>query len=304
MNGRRILFHRDFTGYTGGHGKVWDYFKHALALGMDARVYLTPRSLRDASNPWSAVPQRVEAQWRPGDADLLFLAGMDWQALPADIAAPPVINLVQHVRHADPDHPLRRFLSRSAWRICVSQAVTEAIAATGEVRGSISLIPAALDLAAAPVPPATRRGVFVGALKNPELGHAVAGELRSAGCEVRLVTEWMPRAEYLAALAQAAVALPLPHATEGFFLPGLEAMALGCAVVMPDCKGSAEYAVAEGNCLMPPALAGALAAAVKRLCGDAGLRRRLTEAGARTALSFDPAEERSAFAALLRQVAA
>ena len=78
MKAMRILFHRDFKEYTGGHGKVWDYFNHAIALGLDARVYLTPDSLRDASNPWLSIPERIESAWQPEKADLLFLAGMDW----------------------------------------------------------------------------------------------------------------------------------------------------------------------------------------------------------------------------------
>src|SRR5690606_19664221 len=64
MSARRILFHRDFRGQTGGHGKVWNYFHHALALGLDARVYLTDDALRDETNPWMQVPGRIEADWR------------------------------------------------------------------------------------------------------------------------------------------------------------------------------------------------------------------------------------------------
>src|SRR3546814_5556433 len=66
-----------FRGYSGGHGKVWDYFNHALAAGWDARVYFTPQSLHDASNPWSAMPERVLDRYAPNAADALFIGGMD-----------------------------------------------------------------------------------------------------------------------------------------------------------------------------------------------------------------------------------
>ena len=127
-----MLFHRDFTEYSGGHGKVWNYFNHALALGWDARVYLSPRSLRDASNPWLAMPERIVPQWQPQSADVLFLGGMDWLALDGHDAAslPPVVNLVQHVRHAWADYPLRQFLRAPALRVCVSQPVAAMASAT------------------------------------------------------------------------------------------------------------------------------------------------------------------------------
>src|SRR3546814_5655900 len=73
-----------FRGYSGGHGKVWDYFNHALAAGWDARVYFTPQSLHDASNPWSAMPERVLDRYAPDTADALFIGGMDWLALDED----------------------------------------------------------------------------------------------------------------------------------------------------------------------------------------------------------------------------
>ena len=100
-------------------------------------------------------------------------------------------------------------------------------------------------------------------------------------------------------VARAAVAVPLPHPTEGFFLPGLEAMALGCPLVMPDCRGNGEYAMDDGNCLMPAAEPGALAAAVERLLADPALAARLVVAGQETAARDLLASEREAFAALL-----
>ncbi|TWT18631.1 glycosyltransferase family 4 protein [Luteimonas marina] len=306
MSGRRMLFHRDFLGYTGGHGKVWDYFNHALALGWDARVYLTPGSLRGSTNPWSALPGRIEATWRPSQADVLFLGGMDWLALDDTVpaASTHVINLVQHVRHADPASPLRAFLGRNAWRICVGRAVADAIVSTGDVVGPVRVIPAGLDLTVSrQAGEQEGAGVFIGALKNPGLGLALAGMLSDAGCSVRLEAGWMPRDAFLAAMAEAETVVALPHPTEGFFLPGLEALALGRSLVMPPCGGSGEYARDGWNCLMPPPDPDALAAAVLRL-RDRPLRARLRQNGFETVARHSLAAERAAFAGLLDEVVA
>ena len=299
----RILFRRDFKEYTGGHGKVWDYFNHAVALGLDARVYLTPDSLRDDSNPWLSMPQRIEPAWQPEKADLLFLGGMDWAAVPAfDTLNIPIINLVQHVRHSDPALPLRRFLSRQAWRICVSRAVSEAIVATGEVAGAVRVIPAALNLPAIESASGNaRHEVFIGAFKNPVLGQSLHELLKRQGLAATLSTNWLPRRDFLEALARAHTAVLLPHATEGFFLPGLEAMALDCAVVMPDCTGNSEYAVDGFNCLMPAPTAPSLSAAVARL-QDHGLHASVRTAGRQTAARHTLLGEREAFASVLAEV--
>lgn len=82
------------------------------------------------------------------------------------------------------------------------------------------------------------------------------------------------------AAAQVAV---VPSLYEGFSLPAVEAMA--CEVPLVATTGGALPEVVgpdgEAGLLVPPADAPALAAAVERLLGDAGLRARLGEAGRR-----------------------
>lgn len=294
---RRLLFHRDFLGPSGGHGKVWDYFGHTDAHpGWTPTIYLTPASV-DADNPWRA--HRVQAQWRPDAADALFLGGVDWQAYPDDEPARPVINLVQHVRHGDPAEPLYAFLNRRAIRLCVSAEVADAITATGRVNGPVRVIDAALRWSPQGMPVAAgRAGVFIDSLKQPALGEALAAALRQHGRVVDLCDQRLPRDTYLARLAAAETAVLLPHATEGFYLPGLEAMALGCATVVPDCIGNRAYLMAEGNALAPLLQLEALTHAVERLDDDA-LRARLTAAGRATAARFRIERERDAFHAVL-----
>lgn len=296
-----MLFHRDFLGYTGGHGKVWDYFRHALALGWDARAYLTPRSLRDHCNPWAAVPERIEQVWRPEAFDILFLAGMDWEAL-ADPGHPPrpVVNLVQGVHHGWQTHPLRAFLAAPAHRICVSGPVAESILSTGEVNGPVTVIPAALDLpkqvAAPPFPQGGK--VLVAGLKAPALAAALALELRERGVAVEVLDQWMPRMDYLARVAAAAVVVTLPLAAEGFYLPALEAMALGVPVVMGDCIGSRQYARDGENCLLAALEPGRMADAVERALQPA-LAACLRQHGLTTAAAYSQTNEREHFAGII-----
>lgn len=295
---KQLLFHRDFRGYTGGHGKVWDYFNHALAHpDWNACAFLTRQSTFEG-NPWAQVREYVLPDWTPIEASALFLGGMDWQACPHEQRLPPVINLVQHVRHADPTEELHGFLRRRAIRICVSQAVANAIIATGQVNGPVRVIPAALDLAALPVAGGSRRGVFIGAQKQVALGQALAIRLRADGYKVMLSDQWLPRAEYLAQMATAEIAVLLPDPREGFYLPGLEAMALGCATVLPDCVGNREYTVPDINALTPSMDVDALAAAVAAM-DDLAVRDRISRSGLETARSFQSAREREAFHAIL-----
>lgn len=301
----RLLFYRDFVEYTGGHGKVWDYFRHAQALGWDVQVYFTQRSLRDSRNPWMQQPKVITPRWQPEACDVLFLAGLDWLALPDRQSPPrPVINLLQHVRHAWPQLPLRNFLSAPAHRICVSRAVADAVRETGEVNGPLSIIPAALD-----VPQAlarsendnSGRSVLIAGLKAPVLAQTLADALAHEGVAVDLLLAWVPREEYLARVARAAVAVTLPHPQEGFYLPALEAMALGVPVVMGDCIGSREYARANENCLMPEMQPEALVAAVNEALQPARASA-LLEQGRRTAQAFGQMREREAFAGVLLRV--
>jgi len=291
---KRMLFRRDFGGYTGGHGKVHDYFEHTRAHPYwSPRVFVTPSSVF-VENPWATDDARVQ-DFRPEDANALFLGGMDWADYPHDHADTPVINLVQHVRHADPAQPLSRFLLRRAIRICVSKPVADAILATGRVRGPVLVIEAALNLPAIP-DQGTRHGIFIDAIKQPDAGRRLAAALGNH--RVRLSNTRLSRQDYAAALAGAEIAVLLPHATEGFYLPALEAMASGCAVVVPDCIGNRAYLEPGHNALVPDGEPG-LTDAVLHLSSNPQLRARLAEAGKSTAARFELSAERRAFHGVL-----
>lgn len=298
---RRILFHRRFTGYAGGHGKVRDYGRHAQAHpGFLAETWLTPDSI-SAQNPWLDSDMRLADQWLPEAADILFLAGFDWEAVPDDRVGRPVINLLQGLGHADHGDPRRGFLRRPAVRVCVSHAVADAVLATGEVNGPVHVIPAAQDLAVLsclrPESAQAPRIAIAGG-KAPALAEAVAAALQGVDYPVDLLPGGLPRSEFLGRIGAADIAVLLPLEREGFYLPGLEAMAMGTAVVLPDAVGNREYVRPGLNALSPAREAGAIADAALWL-RDPERRRVLATAGLATAAQYTLARERTAFHALL-----
>lgn len=235
---RLLLFHRDYRGFTGGHLKVRDYYAHAEhASGFSPRIFFTHRSIRGPENPWYGIAGPPLPSWRPAEADALFVAGLDWLAVP-DPSPAPVINLIQSVCHADDGDVRRSFLSRPAVRICVSQEVADAIGATGAVNGPVHVIPNGIDLGTIPSNRTRDIRVFIAGLKKPAFAVALAGLLMASGVQVDLTLNRIPRPEFLDRLSRADVVVALPCQREGFFLPALEAMAAGSIVVCPDCIGN------------------------------------------------------------------
>ncbi|MEA2445453.1 MAG: hypothetical protein QOJ12_2745, partial [Thermoleophilales bacterium] len=73
---------------------------------------------------------------------------------------------------------------------------------------------------------------------------------------------------------------------EGFCLPPLEMMATGGAVVCTDAHGNRDFCRDGENCLMPEPTPESVAGAIARVLEDPDLRRRLGEAGIRTAADY------------------
>ena len=310
---RSVLFHRDFRGFTGGHLKVWNYFNHVDASpGHRAQIHFSPDSRWDESNPWLAHRAEVQPAWLPAQADLLFLGGFDWKQLPAnerDHYRRPIINLIQHVRHADPADPLSGFLRHRAIRVCVSEEVRAAIETAG-VEGPTLVIPNGIDhgeLPAASAPGSRPVNWLICGLKDDRSGMAreLARRLEHDGGwgRVETLTKLLPRPEFLAALANAAAVVLLPRATEGFYLPALEAMALGCLVVCPDCVGNRSFCRDGINALVPPVCDVDHLLAAMRAARAGGLRAEaLVANGLLTAAEHTLQRERTAFHELLASV--
>ena len=309
-----MLFYRDFKRFTGGDLKVWDYFNHVRSSERHtALVRFTADSTWDATNPWNAARDHVISEDDVVDFDVLFLSGIDWRGMiPIEERAEyrrPIINLVQHVWHACPNDPLNRhrFLPHKAIRICVSPQIDKAIVATGRVRGPVFMIPNGLDLeavAAMADAPARDIDVLVAANKRPELGRAVAARLRPSrhsreGRTVELVDQRIPRWDLIRLMSRARVSVLVPNPKEGFYLPALEAMAVGTVVVCPDCIGNRSFCLPGENCFRPEydedAIVAAAEAALREEPGLDELRRR----AAATAQAHDIADERAAFLDIL-----
>ena len=304
---RTALFHRLFDRYSGGHQKLLDYFEHVEAHpDWSPRIYWAVGSLPIVSTIWREKAARQIPSYDPTQADLLFLAGTDWLAyLPVQMdKAKPVINLIQHVRHSDPTSNVFPFLTERAIRICVSREVEKAILSTGRVNGPTFTIPNGIDQSALARVPNKDRDVFILGNKQRRLAEQLATNLEVRGLAVTAFTTWMPREEVLAAMSQSHVSVLLPNATEGFYLPALEAMALSSITVVPDCVGNRSFCADGENCLMPALELEALSSAVVQALSIARSDRCETfkRAAEATLARHTLARERSDFHAILDDI--
>jgi glycosyltransferase involved in cell wall biosynthesis len=295
-----MLFIRDFAGFTGGHLKFADYIRHTEASGIAEPVlYQTSRS--------RAVPGNIFNEYNGLTIDELrafpayFVAGEDWFVLDSasiDPGPSPVVNLIQGFRHAEPADPLFGCLARPALRICVSPAVAEAI--RNYVNGEVHVIENGVEVDAIPDkrPLAGLPRILIAGFKNPDVARAIAARLDCL-VQVDLVLEQIPRPAFLARIAASSICIMLPLEREGFFLPPLEAMALGRGVVTPDCGGNRAYCRPGENCLIMPYDADAIAAAALALAHDQRQLERLVAGGLRTAAQASIDRERVAYQTLL-----
>lgn len=255
----QVIFYRDYLRFQGGHLKVFHYFNHLKNTNLyNPTIYFTDRSIRDENTLWSKT-EKLDS-WLPAQADILFLAGLDWQAVLQDQPfikkqkKIPVINLIQGLSHAEPTDIKYRFLSERAIRICVSPQVAAAIQSTGHVNGPVFTIPNGVDLHGLPaVLPEEIKDIdlLIVAIKKPELGFALEKNLSGKCRKIINLTQLTPRNEFLNLLSRSKICLCLPHFAEGFYLPALEGMALGAMVVCPDCIGNRAFCIDQKNCFSP-----------------------------------------------------
>lgn len=242
---KRIAFHRQYQGYTGGHQKVCDYIHHTVASELFApSLYLANGSgvQKQLFNHIQGV--EYSPQYHPELADVVFLAGLDWQAYQPFFAPQQVkINFIQHVRHGDKNHPLFQFLQHRAIRLCVSEAVKEAI--EPYANGPCFTIRMGHDIPKISLPKVY--DLYILATKQPQLGLQLFEWAKSIGLRVIMHDKATDRELVYQAMAESVVVIPLPNKTEGFFLPGIEAMALADWAVVPDCIASREYSLSRAN---------------------------------------------------------
>ncbi|MBO6702744.1 MAG: hypothetical protein JJ921_10405 [Pseudomonadales bacterium] len=303
----KVLFHRQYDRYSGGQQKVLDYFEHCLAHPeLEPYISWGDQSAPIETTPWQPFKNRAITDFRPNNFDLVFLAGMDWKEyLDRKAEDQPVINLIQHVRHANPEANVYPYLSEAATRICVSEEVKQAIDGTNRVNGRTIAIPNGIDTGYLDkfVKSPTTNSVYILGLKQPELAKELESAL-SQRFEIICHTDHVPRNQVLDSMASSEITILLPHATEGFFLPALEAMLLSKLVVVPDCVGNRSFCVDGINCLMPDLDKGLLLAAVHSASGllRSDGAKKLQKAARETVEAHTLKRERDAFFKLLSAI--
>ena len=307
---RIVWFHREYRRFTGGHVKHAQYFEHACRLpGFDARLTFTgapvcERLARERRALWRAADSRLAERWEPAKNDVLFLAGTDWRYLQASGLQQlpnPRLNLVQHVRHAEAGTELHGFLRERAVRLCVSQQVADAVRGTRRANGPVFTIPngtdampAALGEAANGCADGARRWpIAVVGYKRSDLASGLSQRLDAANVPHCNLLGFLDRRRFIDWLGDSDVVVCLPRATEGFYLPALEAMACGCVVVTLDCVGNRSFCVDGENCLVADATVEALLDATQRAWRMPKARRaRMLAAARATAIEHSLQRER------------
>ena len=317
---RQVWFHRTFMGLSGGHLKHSHYFDHVLRMqGFTPRISFSGDTwnepvTRGRQRLWPAGVGVIAEQWEPGSRDVLFLAGVDWRYFfesGLEDLTNPRLNLIQHVRHAHRDTELYRYLGERAIRICVSEEVADAISATRRTNGPVLTIPNGIDVApfesvgdGSPARFEDRRcPIVIIGYKSPELAQGLSERLDAQRIEHRLVSEFLARSAFLTLLGESRIAVCLPRSEEGFYLPALEAMALGCLVVTLDCIGNRGFCRHDENCLVAEHNADSLLGTVRKVLAMSVQERRRMHLRARdTAVEHSLEVERQRFRAILGDV--
>ena len=129
---------------------------------------------------------------------------------------------------ATPHNHLHAFLEHKAIRLCVSEAVRQAI--LPYANGPCLTIKMGHDVPQ--LKSEKVQDVYILANKQPEMGQEIAAALKLAGINVLMHDTYVDKHLVLSAMASSRVSLLLPNKTEGFYLPGIE----GDAVVRLGCS--------------------------------------------------------------------
>jgi glycosyltransferase involved in cell wall biosynthesis len=231
----------------------------------------------DEDNPWLNEQENIVKEWSPEKSDILFLDGLDWLVLNEEqrrFPNRPILNLIQHVRHADPQNERFQFLTYKAVRICVSNEVADALKKTERINGPLFTIPNGLDDNIYKLKKDLRRDIdiLIVGNKQPTMARELRGRLcfgrffrqrlvllysllfylrRHLNKRIKLLYNLLPRQEFLNILGRSKITVFIPNPTEGFFLPALEGMAMETLVICPDCVGNRSFCLDNVNCFRP-----------------------------------------------------
>lgn len=294
----QLAFVRHFVGPTGGNIALRGFFHHARVYpGLQVRIAFTGHTREAGVRFWGATRDDIEDSLEKAlEADIVAVNGKDWRLIPPDFAG-TVLHLVQHLGYPR-DPALLEYLRRPAFRLCISHEVLKSIAP--HANGPCRVVPNSADTTLFR-PSASRPGssILIGGQKSPDVARALAAAFPQA----TVLTNWVPQEQFAALIRRHEIFVALPGRDEGFYLPPLEAMACGCAVVCSDARGNRGHCVPEINCVQPKWNdLEDHTRSIRRLLADEQLRQRMQNNGLATAARFSPDNQRRAFHALLDEM--
>jgi glycosyltransferase involved in cell wall biosynthesis len=234
---------------SGAHIKIRDYFVHALHHPtLEPRIYFTSRSDVDSSDVWAGTPRDLLVDDASGPYDFAFVTGKDWKLIPK-VSGMRVVHLVQSIQQCQPNHKMYPLFEREAMRICVSPEVAAAVRPL--VTHKPVVIPNGIPTDLFRPGNKVVGSVFIWGVHNPVLACAIHQALDSRGVNATVLLNYIPRVAFAERLGSADIVVTIPQGSEGFFLPALEAMACGAALVCPDAGGNRSFCVDGETCLMP-----------------------------------------------------
>ena len=271
MNGKqRMYFLTPMFEPVGGVVKVLDYVNHAVALGYEP-IIACPERYREGlplftnprfSNltPENGIKYIDLEQVSLGPDDLAFLT---WPAhyevverrMSRWTQHEQVIQIVQNVRWANPafnEGYAVRVLSRPMARIMTNDIVLEAVEPYLNQTSLTEVIQLGHDSAYFTK---SRAGGLGSPVKvayttwKSDVGDKVASMLSGSGFQFKAIRKPAGWEELRKLYHWADVFLATPFAEEGFYMPGLEAMAAGAVVISPDAGGNRAYCDFGKNCI-------------------------------------------------------
>jgi hypothetical protein len=267
---RRIYFLTPTFRPVGGVVKIFDYVNHARTFGLEP-VICCPEPFKEGLplfriSRFSGISPAMGFRFvdlekvSVGPHDLAFVS---WPAH-YEILGPrlsrwthheQVICIVQNVRWANPKFTngyAIRLLSRPMARIMTNDVVLEAVRPYLNETSMTEVIDLGHDTTffarerTGGLGPRIR--VAYTAWKS-DVGDRVAEGIRDPAFEFRAIRNPVGWVELRELYHWADVFLATPLVEEGFYLPGLEAMAAGAIVLSPDAGGNRAYCEFGENCL-------------------------------------------------------
>lgn len=312
-----------FWGLAGGVIKILDYAEHGLEAGFQVTLW-APGS-PPQMGPVASLP--VLGRLMSKGAHVVQLEDIHGLALGEDdrilftephharlvdqthARSEQVIHLIQGTRHGNPhwNNGINfRLLHRRYVRIVVSDQVRTAIETHVNPQLPLHTVLEghdvdyfALDRTSAP--PRDHHVVLYTTWKS-DLGDRVAELLSTDETQFVAIRDPLGWPALRARYHSADIFLGAPGPEEGFYLPGLEAMAAQCVVVMALVGGNRAYAI-DGHNMVACTYddAEAHADAIRALAGDPERRWHLVTAGTATTLDHRLERERHEVAAIFRE---